>query len=90
MDIPMTLTYMRPGEEWQLDGEDYTGLTWLSDTAQPTMAEIEAAWPAALADYQGRQQSAAQARQDAINHAKSLGFTNAMIAVMYPNLITEA
>jgi hypothetical protein len=26
------------------------------------------------------------ARQAAIDHAKSLGFTDAMIAVMYPNL----
>jgi hypothetical protein len=30
------------------------------------------------------------ARDAAIAHAKSLGFTDAMIAVMYPNLITEA
>jgi hypothetical protein len=28
----------------------------------------------------------AQATADAIAHAKSLGFTDAMIAVMYPNL----
>ena len=31
----------------------------------------------------------AAARVAAIAHAKSLGFTDAMIAVMYPNLITE-
>lgn len=30
---------------------------------------------------------AAAARADAIAHAKSLGFTAAMIAVMYPNLV---
>lgn len=30
--------------------------------------------------------AAAQARADAIAHAKSLGFTDAMIAVMYPGL----
>ena len=30
----------------------------------------------------------AKAREDAIAHAKSLGFTDAMIAVMYPNLVT--
>lgn len=29
----------------------------------------------------------AKARADAIKHAKSLGFTDAMIAVMYPNLV---
>ena len=30
----------------------------------------------------------AKAREAAIAHAKSLGFTDAMIAVMYPNLVT--
>lgn len=30
------------------------------------------------------------ARDAAIAHAKTLGFTDAMIAVMYPNLVTEA
>lgn len=29
-------------------------------------------------------------RAAAISHAKSLGFTDAMIAVMYPNLMMEA
>jgi hypothetical protein len=33
---------------------------------------------------------AAAARQAAIAHAKSLGFTDAMISVMYPNLTMEA
>jgi hypothetical protein len=32
---------------------------------------------------------AAVAREAAITHAKSLGFTDAMIAVMYPNLVTS-
>jgi hypothetical protein len=32
---------------------------------------------------------AAVAREAAIEHAKSLGFTDAMIAVMYPNLVTS-
>jgi hypothetical protein len=31
---------------------------------------------------------AAVARVAAIDHAKTLGFTDAMIAVMYPNLVT--
>ena len=31
---------------------------------------------------------AATARAAALEHAKSLGFTDAMIAVMYPNLVT--
>jgi hypothetical protein len=47
MDIPLTLLYMRPGETWELDGDSYDGLTWRDNTQKPTLAEMEAAWPAA-------------------------------------------
>jgi hypothetical protein len=30
---------------WQLDGDTYGGLTWLSDTPKPTQEELDAAWP---------------------------------------------
>ena len=86
MKIPMTLTYLRPTEQWTLNGDDYAGLTWLSDTEKPTEAEIEAAYPAALAAEQAKADEAAAATAAAIAHAKSLGFTDEMIAVMYPNL----
>lgn len=86
MNIPLTLNYLRPVEEWTLDGETYDGLTWLSDTPKPTEKEIKAAEPAALADQQAKIDEAAAATAAAIAHAKSLGFTDAMIAVMYPNL----
>lgn len=49
MSLATTLTYLRPGEEWTLDGDDYAGLTWLSDTPKPTEAEVTAAAPAAQA-----------------------------------------
>lgn len=41
----------------------------------------------ALAEAEAKAAADAQARPDAIAHAKSLGFTDAMIAVMYPSLI---
>jgi hypothetical protein len=34
-----------PNALWALDGEDYDGLTWLSDSPKPTQAELDAAWP---------------------------------------------
>jgi hypothetical protein len=86
MNIPLTLTYLRPGEEWTLDGETYDGLTWLSDTAKPTEKQIKDAELAALAAEQAKKDEAEATTAAAIAHAKSLGFTDAMIAVMYPNL----
>lgn len=43
IDIAATLMYLRPGEEWSLDGTEYDGLTWLSDTVKPTLDEIASA-----------------------------------------------
>jgi hypothetical protein len=90
MDIPLILNYLRPGETWELNGDTYDGLTWLDETPMPTEAELEAAWPAAQQAWQDNLAAQAAARDAAIAHAKSLGFTDAMIAVMYPNLANGA
>lgn len=34
-----------PDALWQLDGDTYDGLTWLSDTPKPSQEELDAAWP---------------------------------------------
>jgi hypothetical protein len=44
MDITKILSSKYPGELWALDGDDYTGLTWLSDTPKPTKKALEALW----------------------------------------------
>lgn len=75
MDIPLTLNRLRPSEEWTLDGDEYAGLTWLSDTPMPTEDEITAAWPdaraAALADADAK----VVARDTAIAKLAALGLT---------------
>ena len=45
MDIAQILTRKFQGAEWTLDGDDYAGLTWLSDSKQPAEKELEALWP---------------------------------------------
>ena len=32
------------GQEWTLNGDDYSGLTWLSDTPKPTKAKLDSLW----------------------------------------------
>jgi len=39
-DITHALQALKPGAEWSLDGEDYTGITWLSSEQQPTETEV--------------------------------------------------
>jgi phosphopantetheinyl transferase (holo-ACP synthase) len=63
------------------------------DFTPEELAQIEAdrAETAAAAQAAAEKEAADKAaREAAIAHAKSLGFTDAMIAVMYPNLTMEA
>ena len=40
-DIPSALQSLKPGAQWILRGDDYTGLEWLdSEQTQPTETEI--------------------------------------------------
>jgi hypothetical protein len=45
MDITLILISKYEGAEWTLNGDDYEGLTWLSDSPKPAEAELEALWP---------------------------------------------
>ena len=44
-DYPAVLAAIRPGAQWTLDGDDYSGLTWLDDSPKPTKKTLDDAWP---------------------------------------------
>ena len=44
IDYSLILTKKYFGSEWTLDGDDYSGLTWLSDTPKPTKAKLDGLW----------------------------------------------
>jgi len=44
-DYAAVLSRRYAGKEWTLNGDDYTGLTWLSDGTKPTQAALDALWP---------------------------------------------
>jgi hypothetical protein len=58
MDIALTLTRKFAGEVWTLNGDDYEGLTWLSDTPKPTKAKLNTLW----AEVQSEMQAEAAAK----------------------------
>jgi hypothetical protein len=72
-----------------MNGDDVEGIIWHTEGVTPlTEAEVAAEikrLEKAEADKAAADQAATAA---AIAHAKSLGFTDEMIAVMYPALIT--
>jgi hypothetical protein len=44
-DYAAVLTANYAGKQWTLAGDEYSGLTWLDSTPQPTQAELDAQWP---------------------------------------------
>ena len=44
-DYAAVLSANYAGSQWTLNGDDYSGLTWLDSTPKPTQAELDAAWP---------------------------------------------
>jgi hypothetical protein len=34
-----------PDSRWTMLGDEYDGITWLSDDPKPSQAELDAAWP---------------------------------------------
>ena len=82
---------LRPNVEWSMNGDDVENITWHTEGAEPlTVAEVEAEIVRLEAEAVARIEAEQAARLAAISHAKSLGFTDEMIAVMYPNLGSEA
>jgi hypothetical protein len=62
-DYSAVLVATRPNAQWTLDGDDYSGLTWLDETPKPTQAELDAAWP--QVQYQRAYTQVEQARHAA-------------------------
>ena len=63
MDITLILSKRYPDAEWTLNGDSYSGLTWLSDGDAPTLAELETEWT--QVEYEVAYEAVQKARQTA-------------------------
>jgi len=80
---------LRPGVEWSMNGDDVANIIWHTEGVTPlTEAEVAAEIKRLEKAEADKATADAAATAAAVAHAKSLGFTDAMIAVMYPALIT--
>ena len=44
IDYSKILEYKYPSDEWTLNGDDYSGLTWVSETPKPSKATLDGLW----------------------------------------------
>jgi hypothetical protein len=75
MDITTILTKRYPGSEWTLNGDNYSGLIWLSDTSKPTEKALQKAWASVQAEIAAEAQAKLDAKASAISKLEALGLT---------------
>jgi hypothetical protein len=85
--ISQAVMSLRPDTEWSMNGDDVENIIWHTPNVTPlTKAEVEAEITRLERAAADKVAADAAARLAAVAHAKSLGFTDEMIAVMYPGL----
>jgi hypothetical protein len=61
--------------EWTLNGSDYKGLTWLSDTPKPTKKQLDDLWEIVQAEIEAEAEAKVQAKAAAQSKLAALGLT---------------
>lgn len=79
IDYTKILAKKYPNAEWTLNGDDYSGLIWLSDTPKPTKKTLDELWPEVEQIIES-EQAEKQAAREAI--LAKLGLTEAEIATL--------
>jgi hypothetical protein len=74
-DYAAVLTANYPDDLWNLDGDTYDGLTWLSDTPKPSQAELDDAWPTVQQARQDAVAAKEAARASGVAKLEALGLT---------------
>ena len=72
IDYATILTRRYAGNQWTLNGDDYTGLIWLSNTAKPTKAKLDGLWAEVQQEIADEQTAKIAARQTVLD---KLGLT---------------
>jgi hypothetical protein len=83
MDLAIILTKKFSESEWVLDGNDYSGLTWLSEDEQPTESDLEALWSEVSSDIEAENQAKIDAKSSAITKLQALGLTVEEVKVAF-------
>ena len=76
MDYTLILNLKYPATQWTLNGDDYEGLTWLSDTPKPSKAELDAQWGEVEQIMESEKQAKIDAKLAAEVKLEALGLTS--------------
>jgi hypothetical protein len=75
IDYATILTLKYEGSEWTLNGDDYSGLIWHSDSPKPTKATLDNLWETVQAEILAEKDLKVAAKASAIAKLSALGLT---------------
>lgn len=79
-DYAKVLKRRYAGNEWTLDGDEYTGLIWLSDTPKPTKTKLDSLWAEVQQEIADEKNAKLAARQAVLD---KLGLTADEAAALF-------
>jgi len=65
-DYATVLKRRYKGKEWTLDGDEYTGLTWLDDSPKPSKATLDGLWAKVQQEIADEKIAKAEAKASAL------------------------
>jgi hypothetical protein len=75
IDYATILSLKYKGAEWTLEGDDYEGLNWISDSKKPTKTELDAQWDSVKSEIDAEKQAKIDLKISAIAKLAALGLT---------------
>jgi len=75
IDYAIILTVKYKDAEWTLEGDDYSGLNWLSETPKPSKNTLDDLWETVQAELAAEKQAKLDAKASALAKLAALGLT---------------
>jgi hypothetical protein len=80
MNIKTILLSRFEKDDWVLIGQNYEGLTWLSESEKPTLEELENLWEEVEGELQAKADAVVATRSSALAKLAAIGLTPEEIA----------
>lgn len=82
IDYATILTRRFAGNEWTLNGDDYEGLIWISDTQKPSKGQLDALWADVQQEIADEAAERVRDREAALAKLRAIGLTDSEIAAL--------
>jgi hypothetical protein len=75
IDYAAILSHKFNGSEWTLNGDEYSGLNWLSDNPKPSKKTLDDLWPEVQSLIEAEKNAKVAAKASAVAKLAALGLT---------------